>query len=149
MRCDDVGQRVDRQLVALAGAEQAEAQDDLAILDAQGRLHRGAIDEWKLGDAVRNDMQAPAVDPVHVGQASGRGLRHDDRGVGQGDQLGEDGPLTGRRALQDSVERRDGRDIEGPDEVDDVSAVLASPDPVLVLDRDDADAPAAPQQSRM
>ena len=64
-------------------------------------------------------MQAPAVDPVHVGQASGRGLRHDDhRGVGQGDKLGEDGPLTGGVALQDGMERRDGRDIEGPDEVD-------------------------------
>ena len=56
------------------------------------------------------------------------------------DQLGEDGPLAGRRVLQDGVKRGDGRDIERPDEVEDVCAVLAAPDPVLVLDRDDADA---------
>ena len=42
--------------------------------------------------------------------------------------------------LQDGVERGDGRDFERPDEVEDVRAVLAAPDPVLVLDRDDADA---------
>jgi hypothetical protein len=38
------------------------------------------------------------------------------------------------------VKRRHGREIEGADEVDDVPAVLAAPDPVLVLDRDDAGA---------
>ena len=36
MRGDDVGQRRDRELVALAGADQAEAEDDLAALDARG-----------------------------------------------------------------------------------------------------------------
>jgi hypothetical protein len=69
-------------------------------------------------------------------------LRHHDGGVGQGGQFGEDGPLTGRRVLEDGVERRDGRDVERPDEVDDVSAVIASPDPVLMLDGDNARAPA-------
>jgi hypothetical protein len=38
------------------------------------------------------------------------------------------------------VKRSHGRDIERPDEVDDVTTVLAAPDPVLVLDRDDVDA---------
>jgi hypothetical protein len=38
------------------------------------------------------------------------------------------------------VERGHGRDVEGVDEVQDVLAVVAAPDPVLVLDRDDVDA---------
>jgi hypothetical protein len=40
------------------------------------------------------------------------------------------------------MERGDGRDIERPDEVIDIPAVLATPDPVLVLDRDEANAAA-------
>jgi hypothetical protein len=38
------------------------------------------------------------------------------------------------------VQRHDGRDAEGLHEVEDVSAVVAAPDPVLVLDGDDVDA---------
>ena len=40
------------------------------------------------------------------------------------------------------MQRGDGRDVECPDEVEDVLAVLTAPDPVLVLDRDDVDTPA-------
>ena len=52
----------------------------------------------------------------------------------------EDGSLAWRRMTQDRVQRRDGRHSQGADEVEDVVAVLAAPDPVLVLDRDDVDA---------
>ena len=38
MRGDDRGQRLDRELVALARAEQAEAQDDVAAVDAEAGL---------------------------------------------------------------------------------------------------------------
>jgi hypothetical protein len=40
------------------------------------------------------------------------------------------------------VKRGDRRDPECTNEVNDAGAVLAAPDPVLVLDRDDVDAPA-------
>jgi hypothetical protein len=40
------------------------------------------------------------------------------------------------------MKRGDGRDVECPDEVEDVFTVLSAPDPVLVLDRDDVDASA-------
>jgi hypothetical protein len=42
--------------------------------------------------------------------------------------------------LQDCVQRGHRRDPECPDEVKNVCAVLAAPDPVFVLDRDNADA---------
>jgi hypothetical protein len=42
--------------------------------------------------------------------------------------------------LQDRVERRNGWDLQGADEVKDVLTVGAAPDSVLVLDRDHIDA---------
>ena len=55
----------------------------------------------------------------------------------------EDGPLVGGRARAGpcGASRRPAR-RRAPDEVEDVRAVLAAPDPVLVLDRDDVDAAA-------
>ncbi len=38
------------------------------------------------------------------------------------------------------MQRHDGRDVECPDEVEDVRPVLAAPDAVFVLDRDEVDA---------
>ena len=64
MRGDHVGQRGERELVALARTQEAEAQDDLATLHAQGWLDRDRIDEREFRDAVRDDMQAAPVDTV-------------------------------------------------------------------------------------
>ena len=140
VRRHDVGQRGERELVALARTKQTEAQDDLAVLHAQGRLDRDRVDERELRHAVRDDVDAAPVDAVGRLQEIGRGLRHDDGGVGHPHELGEDSLLARRRVLQDGVKRRDRRDPERSDEVKDVAAVLAAPDPVLVLDRDDVDA---------
>jgi hypothetical protein len=40
------------------------------------------------------------------------------------------------------MKRGDGRDVELPDEIEDVFPVLTAPDSVLMLDRDDVDASA-------
>ena len=87
-------------------------------------------------------MHAASIDAVGDCQQIRRGFRHHDGGVGQLDELGEDGPLPWHRLLQDGMKRGDGRDVECPDEVEDVFTVLTAPDPVLVLDRDDVDASA-------
>ena len=63
MRRDHVGQRGERELVPLARTEQAEAQDDLAALDAQSRLDRDRIDEGKFGTPCGMTWSGP-VDPV-------------------------------------------------------------------------------------
>ena len=98
-----------RELVALARAKETEAQDDLAVLHAQGRLDRDRVDERELRHAVRDDVDAVPVDAVGGLQEIGCGLRHHDGGVGHPHELGEDGLLTGRRVLQDGVKRRDRR----------------------------------------
>jgi hypothetical protein len=46
------------------------------------------------------------------------------------------------------VEGRDGRDVERTDEVEDVVAILAAPDPEFVLDRDDIGAVADDPRGR-
>ena len=64
VRRDDVGQRGERELVALARTKQTEAQDDLAALHAQGRLDRDRVDEREFRHAVRDDVDAAPVDTV-------------------------------------------------------------------------------------
>jgi len=91
---------------------------------------------------VRNDMHASSIDAVGDCQQIRRGFRHHDGGVGQLDELGEDGTLPWHRPLQDGMKRGDGRDVELPDEIEDVFPVLTAPDSVLMLDRDDVDASA-------
>lgn len=49
---------------------------------------------------------------------------------------------------EDRVERRNNRDIEGSDEVENVSAIRPAPDSVLVLDRDEVDVAAVDGASR-
>ena len=73
-------------------------------------------------------------------QVRGR-LRHHDGRLDQLDQLGQDRALRVGRGAQHGVQRRDRGHVERSDEVEDVLAVLAAPDAVLVLDGDDIDAP--------
>jgi hypothetical protein len=44
------------------------------------------------------------------------------------------------RVAEDGMQRGDHGDVQRPHEVDDALAILAAPDPVFVLDRDDVDA---------
>src|SRR5450759_5704369 len=65
-----------------------------------------------------------------------RGLRHHDRRPGDIDKLGQDRPLSRRRSRWHIVERRHHRHFEGPNEVEDVRALLAAPDAVSMLNAD-------------
>ena len=80
------------------------------------------------------------VDAVGLRERLAAELRHDDRGGGHVDEAGRTARWRGVGSRQDGVQRRDGRHVEGAGEVDDVRAVLAAPDPVLVLDRHDVHA---------
>jgi hypothetical protein len=54
-------------------------------------------------------------------------------------EVGQDPALAGRWPAQDGVEGGDGGDRQRVDKVEDRLAVVATPDPVLVLDRCDVD----------
>ena len=104
------------------------------------RLDRSAGDERQVRDAVRDDLDAARVDAVAVASSGAAEPGHDDGRVDAAIELGEDLALAGRRGRAGpcAASRRPGR--RAPDEVEDGLAVLAAPDPVLVLDRDDVDA---------
>ena len=140
MRRDDVGQRRDRELVALARTEETEAEDDLAALHAEARLDRVGVDEREVRHAVRDDVQ-PAPARRRRRCSAGRPRIATSRRWRRSARRARSGwPAAWRRVPQDGVKRRDRRDRRAPGEVEDVLAVLAAPDPVLVLDRDDVDA---------
>ena len=140
VRRDHGRQGVDGQLVALARAEEAEAQDDVATLELDRRLDRVGVDEGQIRDAVRDHVEAARIDAVATREQAGRRRRHDDGRRRRIDEFGQDVALPVGRRLEDRVERHDGRDVEGPDEVQDVRPVLAAPDAVFMLDRNDVDA---------
>jgi hypothetical protein len=140
MHGDDRWQRVDRELVALARAQEPKAQDHVPIGDAQRRFDGRGFHERNVRDAVGNDANAPWIDSVGLAQEVRGGARHHDGCLGDRDQLAQDRALVGRRVAQDRMERGHDRDVQGAREVDDVVAILAAPDAVLVLDRHDVDA---------
>ncbi len=65
---NDCRQGIEDQLVALAGTEQAEAQDDVASCQPEIRLDRLRIDERQLRNAVGDDVQTLGIDAVDVAQ---------------------------------------------------------------------------------
>ena len=91
----DRGQRIDGQLVALARAEQAEAQDHVATGDAESRLDLRRIHEGHVRDAVGDHREPALIHVVGIGQQVGGRLRHHDRCFGNPDEVGQDGSLMG------------------------------------------------------
>ena len=79
--------RLDRDFVALAVAEQAEAQDHRVAAKPKARLHRFRIDQRQVVHPMRDHVDPARIDPVGPGQQRGRGARHDDRRCGRADQL--------------------------------------------------------------
>ena len=132
-----------RELVALARAKQAEAQDHVATVEARAA-----------GLTVTGSTSGSSGTPCGMTWSRSRSTPYAlvSRSAADRDMttvasaLATSSERTARwrgcRVLQDRVQRGDRRDPERPDEVETCVAVLAAPDPVLVLDRDDVDAPA-------
>ena len=138
---DDGGQGVDRELVALARTEQAEAEDDLAALDRPSRgLTVSASTSGRSGTPCGMTCEPARLDAVGAAQEVAADRDITTVASVSPIELRQDDPLPARRVTQDGVQRRDRGDVEARDEVEDVLAVLAAPDPVLVLDRDQVDA---------
>ena len=98
------------------------------------------IDERQVRHAVRDHLQLAGVDVVAANEQICGGARHHDGRLGGVDEISQHGTLMRGRLGEDGVQRHDGRDAQRASEVQHVLAIVAAPDAVLVLDRDDVDA---------
>ena len=141
---DEVGERLEdlrhgpeHVLDALVGREQPERQRHQPALDAELLLVGVRVDERRVGDAVRDQVDLGLGDAVDLPQERPGPLGHDDDAGGQVGQLRQDPPLVGVRLAQDGVEGRDDRHPQVPQQAEDVAAGRAAVDAVLVLEADD------------
>ncbi len=127
-------QRPNHGLDALVLAQQAERQQQAPLRHAELRLERLLIGVAVHDrNAVRDDPHLLAADAVAAREQVSRDLahHHDLHAVDQ--QFLDDCRLIRRGALQHGVQRHDGRHSQSSDEVEDIAAVVAAEDPVLVL----------------
>src|SRR4030081_2986271 len=123
---DDFRHRRDHVLEALARIDQAEGRQDRTVLDAELALQSMPSTRLDRRHAVLDYVRA-LLDPVHVGEQTGRGLCHDDdpRAVLRNTAHGfADLRL---RLGQHGVERGDDRLLEGFEERHAVILVDAVP----------------------
>ena len=74
----DQGHGVDHDFDALAGRKKAERQDDWLAAEAEPGLRLVRLDEGKVGNTVRNDLNLFRRNPVYVTQQPAAFFRHDD-----------------------------------------------------------------------
>ena len=127
-------QRPNHGLDALVLAQQAEGQQQAPLRYAELRLERLLIGvAIHHRNAVRDDPHLIAADAVRACEQVPRDLahHHDLHAVDQ--QFLDDGRLIRRGALQHGVQRHDGRHSQSSHEIEDIAAVVAAENPVLVL----------------
>ena len=109
-------------------------------IEPESLLDRRGVHQRQVRDTMRDDLDPTAVHAVRRRQEVGRGSGHHDGGLDAVDELAQDRTLAVGRVAKHGVERSHRRTAQCPDEVEDPLAVLATPDPVLMLDRHDVDA---------
>ena len=134
---EDLRHGPEHVLDALVGREQPERQRHQPALDAELVLVEVRVDERRVGDAVRDQVDLGLGDAVDLPQERPGPLGHDDDAGGQVGQLRQDPPLVGVRLAQDGVQGRDDRHPQVAQQAEDVAAGRAAVDAVLVLEADD------------
>ena len=139
-RLHDLGHRRDDRLVALAGSEQAEAEDDLTAVEPERGL-RCCPARRAAATGRRGARCGPCRPGRHTTRSRSSAAARDMTTVvaEQRDQLRQDRALRRRGVAEHRVERRDDREPQPPHEVQHEGAVAPAPDPVLVLDGHDVD----------
>ena len=145
MALDDRGQRLDHRLDSLAGRDQPEGRQHGTACRRRpaarsARVRIGAPCEHASAlRAGRPEPCSPGTLPS-IDEQSLRGLRHHDHELGLGGRAPKStSSLMRRRLREHGVQRDDERLRELLDEREDVGAVGAAEDPVLVLEQDDVD----------
>jgi hypothetical protein len=103
MSGDEGGQGSNDGLHALVWAQQAEGQQHALPGDAEARLEALLVTRRHVGDAVRDDLDARALQLVASRQQIRRDLAHDDQHRRLGHLL-DDRPLIRRRRIEDGVQ---------------------------------------------
>ncbi len=124
-------QRIDDRLDALVRRKQSKGEDDQAPLDAQAILALSCGHE--IGDPVMDHVDLVLRHAVHTLQERCALFAHDDDPLGQSAQLAQDRALQGRRLGQNGVQGADDGHAQVTQEGQNVTARLATEDPVLVL----------------
>ena len=144
MALDDRGQRLDHRLDPLAGRDQPEGREHEPVLAVVVR--RSSFERVRIGAPCEHRRRSVRDDPNLARRArlarheqSLRGLRHHDHELGLAAERREHVSLMGRRLREHGVQRDDEGLRELLDEREDVGAVGAAEDPVLVLEQNDVD----------
>ena len=128
---------VDHEFDALAGREEPERQNDGPVAETQPGLDLLGLDEWKVGSAVRDDLDFFHRRPVHGAQQLATLLRHDDDPRRHLDDAIHDIALHRRRLGQNGVQRRDDRHGQPRQQRHDVAARFAAENAEFMLQADD------------
>ena len=121
---------VDRPLDALARPDQSPGEDERAVGRPVLRGGHGPV----IDGAVRDHHDLRRVSSVALDEPSPGGVRHGHDHVGPLEQAQQDVPLPFDGVLEDGVHHDDRRHRHRVDDLQDVDAVRAAVDAVLVLD---------------
>ena len=148
MALDDRRQRLDHRLDPLAGRDQPEGREQEPLVAAVVRrpsARPSAADAIAARRASTGGAPCGTTRTLLAGHVSAvdeqalRGLGHHDHELGLAAERGEHLSLMRRRLREHRVQRHDERLRQLLDEREDVLAVGAAEDPVLVLEQDDVD----------
>ena len=134
----DRRQRLDHSLEPFPLGDQAEGGEEEPLAVRPGRALRGPVREHGRG-AVRHDADLLGGARAALDEQPPSGVRHHDHALGLAAEGAEHLGLVPRRLRQHRVQRHDERLRQLLRQRDDVLAVGAAEDAVLVLEQDDVD----------
>jgi hypothetical protein len=130
----DLRQGLDHVLDALPRREQPEREKHVGIGDSEAFLVGPRCGEWRVGNAVRYDVDAVACHTVNLLQEIAAAVRHHCHAGRKVQHLVHHAALLGRRLSQHGVERGVNGHRQFAKQVDDVAPRHAAEDAVLVLE---------------
>lgn len=136
---DDVRQRLDGVLDALAGTDEAEREEHRAVGQSELGLGTARVGELQVRDAVRNHVDCVGGGSVHLPEDGCALLRHDDDAVASFQEPECDTSLVGIRALEDGVHRCDHRHSHLVQKREDVASGRTAIDAEFVLNAEQLD----------
>ena len=137
---DDLGQRPDHVLDPLARGEQAEGQQHLLALDPELILEGARIDERRVRNAVRDQIDLGGRGTIDLAQNRAPALGHHDQPFRLPDDLVHHPPLVGSGLLQDGVQGRHHGKVDLAQDGQNMAARPAAIDPELMLQADHVEA---------
>ena len=144
----DLRQRPDHVLDPLARGEQPEGQQHLLALDPELILEGTRIDEGRIGNAVRDQIDLGGGGAIDLAENRAPALGHHDQSFRLSDDLVHHPALVGSGLLEDSVQGRHHGQVDLAQDGQDVAPGPAAVDPELMLQTDRVEAVEAQEVHR-